>query len=252
MLNFQARGFGLGAYGAKRPVISIDIAGHGDGSTQVDIWTSEWQTQMGMMALCDRVVSKKFWLTRKLAAPPNGAPVQGTSQAASLPGQATPHRGNTPAAASPSGNPQSVTLADPGLPADHPRQLAHQLLTSVGVAYLFFGQAAVADCFRQLVTLSPVLSGIQPYGGGDFLGVLPGQPGVYVLAFEGQFGSAISVCLSHEANSDFTVEQIAMRLNGARPPMQWGFGTVGGKVPQEFARIVDGAPAVELYRLQPR
>ena len=65
--NFQARGLGLGAYNAKRPVISIDVEDNADGAALVNIWTSAWSSQFGMMALCDRVITKRFRLGRKLA-----------------------------------------------------------------------------------------------------------------------------------------------------------------------------------------
>jgi len=93
MLNFLARGFGIGGYRAKRPVVSVDIEDRGDGSTVVSIWTSAWSSRMGMMALCDRVVSKKFWLARKLTelpgigapTPPYGGPATGTPPQGSVP-----------------------------------------------------------------------------------------------------------------------------------------------------------------------
>ncbi|GAC1397036.1 MAG: hypothetical protein NVS4B6_07660 [Mycobacterium sp.] len=58
MLNFRAQGFGINSYAAERPVISVDIEDQGDGTTAVVIWTSSWNSKWGMIALCDRVVSK--------------------------------------------------------------------------------------------------------------------------------------------------------------------------------------------------
>ena len=41
-MNFRARGFGLGSYGKKRPVLSIHIQDLRDGTSGVSVWTSSW------------------------------------------------------------------------------------------------------------------------------------------------------------------------------------------------------------------
>lgn len=234
-LNYKARGFGLGAYGMKRPVVSVDITDRGDGSTEVNIWTSEWNSRSGMMALCDRVVSKKFWLGHKLAAlnPPMAAP---------------PH----PAGFTPVGSPAAqhdnsvkATLINPQLPATDRRQVAHDLVTSVGLSFLFYGPGGGSDCFEALTSLAPALASARPLEGG-FVGEIPGQPGIYLIGFEGPFGAGIAICHTQEANSDFSTEQIAFRLRDARQPWQWGIGTVGGQVPADFAQIVDAASVFDV------
>lgn len=66
-LNFQARGIGLNSYGMEQPVLSIDLVDHQDGSTGVEIWMSKWMRRFGVTASCDRVISKRWRLSRKLA-----------------------------------------------------------------------------------------------------------------------------------------------------------------------------------------
>ncbi|WP_433665098.1 hypothetical protein ACQPW1_24610 [Nocardia sp. CA-128927] len=66
-LNFQARGIGLNSYGMEHPVLSIDLVDRQDGSTGVEIWMSEWTRRFGVTACCDRVISKRWRLARKLA-----------------------------------------------------------------------------------------------------------------------------------------------------------------------------------------
>jgi hypothetical protein len=243
LLNFQARGLGIGSYGAKRPVISVDLEDLGDGTTGVGIWTSSWNSKFGIMALCDRVVSKKFWLERKLNELSNSGvsglnyhgPTIQSAPATSGPAQSTSQD-------------EKATLADPGLPVNDSRQLAHILLSSVGVAYLMYGPGDAASCFRAFSAVAPALLETESQG-SDFMATFRGTPGMYLLCFEGQFGSAIAVCVSAESDSDFSINEIAMRLRNIQQPWQWGIGTVGGRVPAGFARIVDSSHAVELSTL---
>ncbi len=65
--NYQSRGIGLGAYGTENPVLSIELEDLHDGTTGVEVWMSEWMSRIGIAASVDRVVSKKWWLARKLA-----------------------------------------------------------------------------------------------------------------------------------------------------------------------------------------
>ncbi|MEU2031221.1 cutinase family protein [Nocardia amamiensis] len=65
--NYQSRGIGLGAYGAENPVVSIELEDLHDGTTGVEVWMSEWMSRIRIAASCDRVVSEKWWLARKLA-----------------------------------------------------------------------------------------------------------------------------------------------------------------------------------------
>jgi hypothetical protein len=64
-LNFQAKGIGINSYGMSKPVISVDIVDTGSGSS-VQIWTSEWSSRMGIVAACDRVITRRWRLTRAL------------------------------------------------------------------------------------------------------------------------------------------------------------------------------------------
>lgn len=243
--NFRARGLGMGSYGAKRPVVSVQIEDQADGTTAVSIWTSSWNSRMGMMALCDRVVSKRFWLGRKLAELSNTGAITAPHHRSPL--SPSTHAGSTPSPSTSSD--EQTKLADPGLPEDNPRQLAHLLMTSVGLSFLVYGPADAASCFAAFSGLSPVLLQTEGLNGSDFLGTLAGRPGFYWLCFEGPFGSAIAVCVSAEADSNFATEHIAMRLRDMQSPWQWGIGTVGGNVPAGFARIVESSNLVELHRL---
>ncbi|MEV6322903.1 hypothetical protein AB0M45_17155 [Nocardia sp. NPDC051787] len=65
--NSQARGIGMSAYGTGNPVVSIELEDLHDGTTGVEVWMSEWMSRIGIAASCDRGVSKKWWLARKLA-----------------------------------------------------------------------------------------------------------------------------------------------------------------------------------------
>jgi hypothetical protein len=67
-LNFQSRGIGIGSYGSKNPVMSIGLTDSVDGGTEVDVWMSEWVSRAGMATSCDRVVTKRWSLLRKLDA----------------------------------------------------------------------------------------------------------------------------------------------------------------------------------------
>ncbi len=240
MFNFRARGLGMGSVGAKRPVVSVQIEDLEDGTTGVSIWTSSWHTQMGMMALCDRVVSKRFWLNRKLTE---------LSNASALPvgGVAPPRNSSTHTASATSAD--KATLADPGLPEDHPRQLAHLLMTSVGLSFLTYGPKDAASCFTALSTQCPVLRDSEGYQGSDFVATFVDHPGHLWLAFHSQLGSAIAICVTPDGDSNFTTEHLAMPLRDLPAPWQWGIGTLGGTVPAGFARIVDTATIVDIHQL---
>lgn len=240
-LNFRARGFGFGGFKAKPPVVSVQIEAQSDGTTMVSVWTSQWHSQVGMMALCDRVVSKRFRLERKLAALASADP----PTAADRPTAAAGARVSSP---SPSSDAKAV-LADPGLSEDDPRQLAHGLLTAAGLSFLVYGPADAGACFEAFAALSPVLLQTELQGGSDVLGGFSGQPGFYWLCFESRFGSAIAVIATPDGDANFSTEHFAMRLRDVRPPWQWGLATVGGNVPAGFAQIVDSAHLVELPRL---
>ncbi|WP_131831333.1 hypothetical protein [Mycobacteroides abscessus] len=66
--NFRGRGFGVAGIIKKKPVMSIDLDAQHDGSTEVQVWMSEWGTMYGMVGLADRVVMKRASLFRKLRA----------------------------------------------------------------------------------------------------------------------------------------------------------------------------------------
>lgn len=245
-LNFQARGFGINSFNSDRPVISVDIEDQGDGTTGVGVWTSSWTTQLGVMALCDRVVSKRFWLGRRLTELSASAAVGGASYGtpAALAGQPS-----TPAAAASGGGDEKVVLANPGLPEDHPRQIAYELLTAVGLAFVVYGPGEVAGCFHAVSQLSPVLLEAEGHSGSDFLGSFPRHQGLFLLCFDGPYGSALAVCVTADSDTNFVTEHIAGRLRELHAPWHWGIGTVGGTVPVGFARIVDPATIVELHRI---
>ena len=65
--NFKARGIGISSFKMENPVISIDLPILADGGTGVEIWMSEWMTKFFTVGACDRVVSKRWTLVRKLA-----------------------------------------------------------------------------------------------------------------------------------------------------------------------------------------
>lgn len=65
--NFQSRGIGLNSYGMENPVLSIDLEDLDDGTTGIEVWMSEWMSRYGIASSCDRVISKRWRLTRKLA-----------------------------------------------------------------------------------------------------------------------------------------------------------------------------------------
>jgi hypothetical protein len=240
-LNFRARGFGFGGFKAKPPVVSVQIEAQSDGTTLVSVWTSEWNSRMGMMALCDRVVSKRFRLDRKLAALSSVGPLAAASHHPVAAGR----RISSP---SPSSDAKTA-LADPGLPENDPRQLAHRLLTAAGLSFLVYGPADAGACFEAFAALSPVLLQTELQGGSEVLGGFSGQTGFYWLCFESSFGSAIAIIATADGDANFSTEHFAMRLRDVREPWQWGIATVGGNVPAGFARIVDSADLVELPRL---
>lgn len=65
--NFQSRGMGLGSFNMTNPVLSIDLEAVDPTSTGVSIWMSAASTRMGMVSSCDRVLTKRWKLSRKLA-----------------------------------------------------------------------------------------------------------------------------------------------------------------------------------------
>jgi hypothetical protein len=240
-LNFQARGIGINSRGAKPPTVSINIEPLPDGNTGVGVWTSSWSSQIGIMALCDRVVSQKLRLAYKLNQFSSRATTYGVA-----PSRTTP----APVSASQATSSEpKVTLANPGLPEDDPRQLAHLLLTSVGLSFLVYGPADAVACFRALSAAAPVFGVAQLSGANYALGVFRGQSGFYWLCFESQFGSAIAVCASPEADVEFSTKEILPALRNLGEPWRWGLGTVGGNVPAGFAHIVDAARVVDLDTL---
>lgn len=243
-LNFQARGLGFGSFNADRPVISVGLEGQPDGTTDVSIWTSKGQMQFGFMALCDRVVSKRFWLARKLAELSSTESItaaHGQRPVASARGSIAPVQPPAPA--------DKTVLLDPGLPEDHPRQLAHSILTAAGLSFLVYGPEDAASCFRAFSAVAPVLLQSQPLGGNEVVGCFADQPGITWMCFESEFGAAIALTPTAQDNIDFCTEHIAVRLRELPTPWQWGIGTVGGTVPADFAHIADTAKLVELHRL---
>lgn len=67
-LNFQSRGIGIGSQGSTNPVVSVQILTADESGAQVDVWMSEWTSRAGMATSCDRVVTKRMSLLRKLDA----------------------------------------------------------------------------------------------------------------------------------------------------------------------------------------
>ncbi|WP_155981928.1 hypothetical protein [Nocardia sp. BMG111209] len=66
-LNFRSRGIGLSSRGAENPVLSVSLEDLHDGTTGIEVWMSEWVSRFGIAASCDRVISKRWRLARKLA-----------------------------------------------------------------------------------------------------------------------------------------------------------------------------------------
>ncbi len=143
---------------------------------------------------------------------------------------------------------ERAPLADPGLADDHPRQVAHQLLTAVGLGFVFYGTADVQACFQAFATLAPALRTSDGHNGSAFLGALPGRPGIYWLAFQGPNGSAIALCVTQDADIDFVTHHLIARLREARPPWEWNICS-SGSVPVRCAHIIDSADGVELHDL---
>jgi hypothetical protein len=140
-------------------------------------------------------------------------------------------------------------LANPGLPADHPRQVAHELLTAVGIGFVFYGPADATACFEEFARLAPALRESDGHNGSSFLAALRRRPGVFWFCFQGPRGSAIALCLTQEADTGFTANHIAMPLKNTQLPWEWGICTGGGSVTIACARIIDTAQIVELHTL---
>lgn len=64
--NFQSRGAGLGSFNMRNPVLSIDLEALDPTRTGVNIWMSSWSSRWGMVSSCDRVLTKRWKLSRKL------------------------------------------------------------------------------------------------------------------------------------------------------------------------------------------
>jgi hypothetical protein len=195
------------------------------------------------MALCDRVVSQKFKLRRKLTALSAAGAIAHTPQGPL--GASSTRFVSQPVPPEP---PEvKASLADPGLPEDHPRQLAHLLMTSVGLSFLVYGPGDALACYCALSNVVPALLDTESYSGSYHLSILPNRAGLYWLCFQGPLGSVIAICVAAEADSDFATKHIAMPLRNVEKPWHWGIGTIGGAVPAEFARIVDSSEPVEMY-----
>lgn len=240
-LNFQARGIGINSRGATPPTMSVHIDPRPDGNSGVGVWTSAWGSQLGVMAMCDRVVSQKLRLAYKLNQTSSRATAYGIAPTGANPAPMS-------ASQATSSEPKA-TLANPRLPEDDPRQLAHLLLTSVGLSFLVYGPADAVACFRAVSAAAPVFGAAQLTGANYALGVFQGQSGFYWLCFESQFGSAIAVCATPEADVDFSTKEILPAFRNLGAPWHWGLGTVGGNVPAGFAHIVDTARVVDLNTL---
>lgn len=143
---------------------------------------------------------------------------------------------------------EHIPLADPHLAQGHPRQVAHELLTAVGLGFVFYGPGDAESCFQSFLALAPALQDTDGYNGGSYLGVLRGRPGIFWLAFQGPHGSAIAVCVTSDADTEFVTNHIAMRLRDARAPWRWGICT-SGNVPAGCTRILDAADVIELHTL---
>lgn len=144
---------------------------------------------------------------------------------------------------------EHVKLANPRLADGHPRQVAHELLTAVGLGFVFYGPGDAVACFQALAQLSPALRDTDGHNESSYLAVLRGRPGIFWLCFQGPNGSAIALCVTSDADIDYTTEHFAARFNDARPPWQWGICTGGGNVHADCARIIDSAEVVELHAL---
>lgn len=64
--NFQSRGMGVGSFNMENPVLSIDLEAVDPTRTGVNIWMSSWSSRWGMVSSCDRVLIKRWKLSRKL------------------------------------------------------------------------------------------------------------------------------------------------------------------------------------------
>lgn len=256
--NFQARGLGFGAYNAKRPVISIDVEDHSDGAALVNIWTSAWSSRFGMMALCDRVITKRYRLGRKLAelSSATHAPLGGGHQ---LPtktftsGIADPprpsHADSQPDAVSGSGD-KTRTLPNPGLPEGNPTQLGYELLKACGLSLVSYGPLPLDQHISLLLDRVPLF--------GDTVasplcaGHLAGRDDAIWTAYDGANGSAV-VFFAVGAASDvhFVQHSVLKPMATLPPPLQFGIGTVGASLPGGAVDILMEARVVPLWELAP-
>ncbi|MCK0177620.1 hypothetical protein [Mycolicibacterium sp. F2034L] len=250
VFNFRARGFGLGGYGKERPVISIAFEDMEDGTTGVGIWTSSWNSQAGIMAFCDRVVEKKFRLSRELLAlsepvdvpsPPNPIAAEPTfTQSPGGAGAGQEHRKSA------STDPQ-VTLSDPVRPADDLTQKGYQLFKACGLTALSWAEMPLEQHSRLLFNRLPVFhtTVVNPAGGG----ALGGRDDGIWMGYEGPRGSVISYHAFPDGDSDFLFDNVTSLLPTIPDPLNWGIGTVGAKVPAGVARILSDGHAVPLWQL---
>ena len=256
--NFQARGLGFGAYNAKRPVISVDVEDHADGAALVNIWTSAWSSQFGMMALCDRVITKRFRLGRKLAelSSATHAPLDAgyeLSKRKSTSGIADPvrpaHLAGDAGASSPSDD-KTRTLPNPGLPEGNPTQISYELLKACGLSLVSYGRLPLDQHVSLLLERIPLFR--DTVASPLCAGHLAGRDDAIWTAYDGTSGSAIVFfAVGAASDVDFVQHSVLKPMATLPPPLQFGIGTVGARLPGGAVDILVDARVVPLWELAP-
>lgn len=138
-----------------------------------------------------------------------------------------------------------VTPGDPGLAEDHPRQLAHGMLTDCGLSLAMWGPGSASDCFAAARDAAPVFHQATSMGPG--FGTLPDTTAVWA-AYESPTGAAVTVHCFPDSNAD-TFSDLLDAVRWVRAPYACAFAVLGGRVPLAAADILGNASVVPVWEL---
>lgn len=148
---------------------------------------------------------------------------------------------------SPSPPVPSRQLASGNWADDDPRQLSHQLLSSVGMAQIWWSSGTVEDLWQTLVGRAPALTGLESRAKG-FACFLVDQETI-VYGVDSPQGSALVVAVLPESDTGHLVQEVTMRLRGVEERGITMSILTQGLVEEPVAEILETGAIVQLTEL---
>ncbi len=155
-------------------------------------------------------------------------------------------KNDAPAAASAAPAAES-RLVSPGLPATHPRQLAHDLLVGTGLGVALRGPGPVADCFRALAEASPALLESEAVGAG--FGTVRQDPAGLWMAWSSASGSAIVYCAMPDSDPGFVLHHVTDPIMSVRGRFGGDLICLGASSDAALVEIINTGELVPVWDL---